>query len=105
MDEILVLSNEPLPETETTITLNILSAEGGATRGTRLIQKKELEGKITFDRCQIFSLPTSPGSTSLRATTAGETQWDLYLIIIPFTLHKAPGDRQYEEMTFFIEMA
>jgi hypothetical protein len=61
MDEILLLSNESLPETETTIALDILSAEGGTTRGHGLIQKKEMVGKITFnpDRCLVFSLPPS----------------------------------------------
>src|SRR5205807_1755462 len=85
-------------------TLEILSAEGGATRGVKLIQKKELEGKVTFnpDRGLIFSLP-STGSTSSQVITPDRTQWDLYLIIIPFTLHKPPSDRYYEEMTVFGE--
>jgi len=107
MNKVLILSNAPLPETETTISLDILSTEEDATRGTRLIRKKELEGKITFnpDRCLIFSLPPSTGSSPSQVFMPDRSQWDLYLIIIPFTLHKPASDRYYEEMTFFVEMA
>jgi len=107
MNEILVLSHEPLAETEATITLDILSAEGDTRRGTKLIQKKELAGKITFnpERCQLFFLPPPVDPASPQALTPDRTQWDFYLIIIPFTLHKALGESYYEEMTFFVEMA
>lgn len=105
MKDILLLSNEPLPVTDATVVLDIVSVEGGTRRGTRLIQKKELEGKITFnpDRCRIFSLP-STALTSAHVIAPDRTQWDMYLIIIPFTLHTPPGERYYEEMTFFVEM-
>jgi hypothetical protein len=101
----ILLNNEPLPEIDSTITLDIFSEEGDATRGTKLIQKKELEGKITFNpkRCPIFSLPLTD-SVSSKVFTPDRTRWDLYLIIIPFTLHKPPSDRYYEEVTFFVEM-
>jgi len=107
MNETLLLTDEPLPESDATITLDILSSDGGGTRGAKLIQKKELEGKITFnhERCQIFFLPPSADPASSQALTPDRTQWDLYLIIIPFTLHKALGESYYEEMTFFVEMA
>ncbi len=107
MNEILLLSNEPLLESETAITLDILSAEGDTLRRPELIQKKELAGKITFnpERCQIFFLPPPVDPASSQALTPDRTQWDFYLITIPFTLHKALGESYYEEMTFFVEMA
>jgi nucleoside phosphorylase len=107
MDEILVLSNEPLPETTSTITLEVFSSSSeGVTRRSGLLQKKELEGKITFnpERCLIYSLPPT-GSPAPQVIAPDRTQWDLYLIIIPFTLHKPAEDRYYEEMTFFVTMA
>lgn len=107
MNEILVLSDDPEQESDATITLDILSAEGEALRGKELIQKKELAGKITLnpERCQIFFLPPPVDSAASQALTPDRTQWDLYLVIIPFTLHKALGESYYEEMTFFVEMA
>jgi nucleoside phosphorylase len=107
MNEILLLSDEPQQETDATITLDILSSDGSATRGTRLIQKKELAGKITLnpERCPIFFLSPPADTASSQALTPDRMQWDLYLINIPFTLHKALGESYYEEMAFFVEMA
>ncbi len=70
MNEILVLSDEPLQESDSTITLDILSAEGEALRGKELNQKKELAGKITFnpERCQIFFLPPADSASSQALT-------------------------------------
>jgi nucleoside phosphorylase len=110
MDEIVTLSDEPLPETQATITCDIFSeaAEDDRTihRREGLPQKKELEGKITLnpERCLIYSLPPTAYSTA-QVIAPDSTQWDMYLIIIPFTLHRPPEDRHYEEMTFFVEMA
>src|SRR2546421_12183560 len=82
MDDSLVLSNEPLPETEATITLDIQGEEEDTTRESTLIQRKGLGGKLTFnpDRCLIFSIPPSLRSVSPLMITPDRTQWDLYLI-------------------------
>jgi nucleoside phosphorylase len=97
----------PQQEIDATIRFDILSTEEETLRGTGLPQKKELAGKITLnpERCQIFFLPPAADAASSQPLTPDRTQWDLYLIIIPFTLHRALGESYYEEMTFFVEMA
>src|SRR5437764_8881179 len=106
MDDTLVLNNEPLPETEATVTLDIQGEEEDSTEESTLIQRKGLGGKLTFnpERCLIFSIPPSVRSVSPPMIMPDRTQWDLYLIIIPFTLHEAPSGQFYEKMTFLIEM-
>lgn len=94
-----ILRSEIRPETDNTVILECFS-------DTREIgKKKEMEGKITFnpDRCHMFFVP--PVSISQAFSLPDRSRWDLYLLIIPFTLHKASDERYYEEVTFFIEMA
>jgi TIR domain len=95
------LSNEPLPDADTSITLDIVSG-GETTRGPGepLPQKKTLEGKITLNpqSCQIYALSSVAETGSLRAA------WDFYFVIMPFTLHEAPGHNYYQNVTFFIEL-
>ncbi|MEO6889176.1 MAG: hypothetical protein ABI456_07985 [Ktedonobacteraceae bacterium] len=107
MNRKLILYDDPLPETDATITLDILSdVETENWRGTKLPQRKEREGKITFnpDSWLIFSLPPSDAATS-QVMVPDRTQWDLYLVDLSFTLHKPRDGRSYEEMTFFVQMA
>src|SRR5579863_2689967 len=108
MHEIPLPCNELLPESETPITLDILSdEEGDRRRGLEFIEKKELAGKITFnpERCRLFFLPPPTNAASSQASTPDRRQWDFYLIIIPFTLHPALRDSYYQKMTFYVEMA
>jgi len=102
--ETLLLSNEPLSDSETTITLDILSDESSLRR--ELDRKKVLEGKITYNpkSCHIFFLPPAKRKNS-SVFTPDRTKWDLYLIGFPFTLHPAPGERYYKALTCFIELA
>lgn len=106
---IIRFDDTPLVETVGTITLDIYS--GGEESGLRgkprpLEQKKVLEGKITLNltRCMIFSLPPPVGEPFAQSFRPDPARWDLYLICIPFTLHRAPEHTFYHEMTFFVEM-
>ncbi len=102
----LFFSNEPLPESDTTITLDIVSEEP-AMRGIELARKKILEGKITLNpqSNHIYALPSMPGIAGQPLQTSNRTKWDFYLVTIPFTLHEAPGKNYYHEVTFFINLS
>lgn len=102
--DILVLDNEPLREEESALTLSITS-ENMALRGGDLPQLKELEGKITYNpnAHAPFFLPATRRSGS-PVITPDRTRWDLYLMIMPFTLHPAPDESYYEKLTFLVEL-
>src|SRR5258708_5316085 len=94
-DDGIFLHNTPLPESETLVTMNLYSEEQGIRiRGRTLLKEKGLEGRITFDpeRCLIFSIPPVRSALSMTPIIPDRNLWDLYLIIIPFTLHEAPDD-------------
>lgn len=101
IEQELLLSSEELPETPTTITFEVSSD----TRGIE--KKKGLAGKITLnpDRCHVFFVPPVDGLSGQQVITPDRSKWDLYLVIIPYSLHKAPDHQYYEEMTFFVEMS
>src|SRR5260370_5928920 len=98
--ETFILSNEPLPDTGSTIALDFFDPKDRGSRGTRLPQRKEREGKITFnpDGCQIFSLSSQSEPDSAQITARDSIPGDLYLIRVPFTLHKMPGAGYYQEI-------
>src|SRR6266567_5675522 len=100
----LVLSNQPLPTSETTVTLDILSEEE-VTRG-ELLEKKIVEGKITFNpqRFPIFFIPPYQFTSPQPLLTVDRTQWDLYLVMMPFTLHGTASNSYYQEVTFFVSL-
>ncbi len=110
-DDILIFTNEPLPPSKTTITQAILSKEnvlqGSETRGldTDLPQRTILEGRVTFDpRGRIFFIPPQESTVDEPLLAPDREKWDLYLVNCPFTLHMAPGNAYYEELTFFVEL-
>ncbi|HLZ59151.1 MAG TPA: hypothetical protein VKR06_19580 [Ktedonosporobacter sp.] len=99
-NEILVLSNKPLIESETTVTLDILSNDEG--RRGETLEVKEREGKITFNPkgFRIFSLPDSGSTVSQPGMLLDRTKWDLYLIVMPFTLHEPANNTYYQKVEF-----
>jgi nucleoside phosphorylase len=100
----LFLSNDPLSESEESVTLDMFSQEH--TRGG-LAQKYLLEGKITVNprRCLLFFIPPVASTAEQPILTPDRTKWDLYLVIIPFTLHETPAHAYYQEVTFLVELA
>lgn len=105
--ERIILGSEPLPETETTITLDFFDPKNRDLRmGTGLPERQEREGKITFNPayCKIFALASAfiPGSAAIPSQQ--ERKQDFYLLTMPFTVHKAPGTGYYEEITFQISI-
>jgi nucleoside phosphorylase len=110
-DDILIFSNEPLAPSKTTVTLSILSEENvfqgtGSRRAQDLPQRMVLEGQITLDpRGRIFFIPPLDSTVSEPLLMPERKKWDLYLVYLPFTLHVAPGQAYYEELTFFIDLA
>src|SRR5690348_17239072 len=109
-NDILVFSNEPLPPSRTTVTLSILSKENivkgtGSRRGQDLPLRTVFEGQITLDpRGRIFFIPPLQSTVSEPLLMPDRKKWDLYLVYLPFTLHVAPGQAYYEELTFFIDL-
>jgi len=103
--DILVLDNEPLREEESALALNITGEDSGLRGGADLPQIQELEGKITYNphAHAPFFLP-APRRTGSPVITPDRTRWDLYLIIMPFTLHPAPGESYYEKLTFLVKI-
>src|SRR2546421_1266267 len=100
------LSSELLPDTKSTITFDTFNSEGDIRRGTEIPQRKEREGRITFnpDGCQIFSLQSGTGQVSSQMITQDRALWDFYLVVMRFTLHKVQGEGYYKEITFLVEM-
>jgi nucleoside phosphorylase len=100
---LIVLSDEPLTETETSITLEIMS-EAEKWRGKTV--REEREGTITLNPQSNLLYALSPNSEMEQASPQAieGTLWDFYLVHIPFTLHKAPGNNYYREVTFFVEL-
>jgi len=104
-DSLLIFSNEPLQSSQETVTLPILSEEH-VLGVENLPQRAVLEGHITLNpHGRIFFLSPLERSCEELLLTPDRSQWDLYLVYLPFTLHPAPGPTYYEELTFFIELA
>ncbi len=110
-DDVLVFSNELLPSSEATVTLDILSQENvlrdtetrGETRG--LPQRMILEGQITLNpHGHIFFIPPLESTVAKPLLIPDRKKWDLYLVYLPFTLHEAPGKAYYEKLTFGIDL-
>lgn len=106
MTELLTLGDEPLPESASTIVLEIRSvADSGTRREGDPDQQTELEGRITLnpEYVHIFSLPAEV--VPAQFSGLDRTLWDLYLVVFSFTLHKPQKkDSYYEDMTFRINM-
>lgn len=92
---VLFLSNEPLKHTETSIMLDLRgidtsrSANGGSWESDFDYDETGLlEGQILFDPAQIRLFSIAPGSdATLPFSFAPDPQrWDLYLMIVPFSL-------------------
>ena len=108
-DDTLIFTNEPLPSSNTTVTLPIFSEEdalrGSNLRGTSLPRRRLLEGQITLDPAgRIFFIPPFDSTPGEPVLMPDRGTWDLYLIYLPFTLHPAPTHAFYEEVTFFIDL-
>lgn len=108
MEQELILSDQPLPESLATLTFGFSEEiESGERRsGKELPQVKALMGKVTLnpESCLIRSIPPEEHPSFQTSLAPDRRKWDLYLIDIPFTLHQAPGGSFYSELTFFIEL-
>lgn len=101
--EELFLSDKPLGRSNTSISLDVFSVAtllGSVPKW--LAEKRVLEGTITADpeRCLLYALQPAefhPGVAS------APPLWDAYLLVLPFTLHEAPGNRYYKKMAFLLE--
>lgn len=104
--DILMLNNEPLREEKSALTLSITSEDSGLRGGGDLPEIKEVEGKITYNphAYDPFFLPIRKRGGS-PVITPDRTRWDLYLMIMPFTLHPAPGENYYEKLTFLVKIS
>lgn len=103
-DSLLLFSNAPLQPSQETVTLAIVSEDRvlGAEDPT---QRTVLEGQITLNpHGRIFFLPPLEHFSEELLLTPDRSQWDLYLVYLPFTLHPASGSAYYEELTFFIDL-
>lgn len=114
--DILFLNNVPLPQTTTSVKLALRSREG--IRGEDTDDEEDddnfeaglLEGHITLDPASmlVFSIAvyTDPALDKTPfALTPDRSLWDLYLVIIPFTLHPLQENKYYKQVKFTISLA
>ncbi|HTK12132.1 MAG TPA: hypothetical protein VL485_33480 [Ktedonobacteraceae bacterium] len=106
----LFFDSTPLPQNETAITLELYSLEDDTTvrnkTETTSFQQKVQEGKITLNPSgiQLFALPPQRPTASF-SFAPDRTKWDLYLVVIPFTLHRPTRtNAHYARVTFSITL-
>ncbi len=102
----LFFDHEPEPESETIVTLDIVSQRDDQPE-LETTNGLVLEGKITLnpERSLVYFLPSTASTPKQLMLTLDRAKWDLYLIIIPFTLHEAYSDKYYQKITFFVDLA
>jgi hypothetical protein len=98
--EDLILGDQPLPESEILVTLDLFSEE--KPLGPELLPKKVKEAEVSIGKWHIFFLP--PVKSIASKPTPDRSMWDLYFVCIPFTLHEPPGDAHYQRVKFEIEL-
>lgn len=114
-DDILFLSNKPLPQTATSVKLALRSREGtrgddGDDEGVDDNEDGLLEGYVTLDPASIltYSLPAQAEpalDTSPFSFAPDRRYWDLYLVVVPFTLHPLQENKYYKQVKFTITLA
>ncbi len=100
------LSSLPLPPEEGLVTLDVLGEPESVRGETKSSQEKTLEGKITLNPSAnlILSLPPS-ANTESSPFSIDRSRWDLYMVIIPFTLHPLEkANTFYERFVFSIDL-
>lgn len=105
MAKTLILGDEALDPPEIQTTLDLYSEEN--LMGPDLPPKKLAEAEVSIGKHYIHSLPMVEINKSSEPAIRQDTglAWDYYLIYIPFTLHSPPGNKYYQDLTFFIELA
>jgi hypothetical protein len=96
--EIIMLGDEPIPASEVETQLDFYSRQGTLGQGGGMAIK---EGTITLGRADIRRIKpdTKAPLKSVRQNI------DRYLVILPFTLHPAEGNRKYKKVRFEVELA
>jgi nucleoside phosphorylase len=99
----LIFTADPLPSTSSEVSLEVISKE--AMLGNRESQKKLREGFITFDpeRFHLVFLPPVEAHAAL--LFPDRTQWDLYLLVMPFTVKELAGEKYYHEVGFHVDIS
>jgi nucleoside phosphorylase len=125
--EPIFLSNDALPPEKGQITLNVLSkpekplileshtynfpipeiTEKSAYRGSADLTPETsmtVDGHITLNPNggQVIALPPSNHKQPLDIFAPDRSKWDLYLVIMPFTLHPLHTKGSYERFDFFV---
>lgn len=95
-EEAKILSDEPLSAAETDKSLYLYSED--ITLGTPQAPKKIIEGVVRTGKHHVIPLPARP------ELGIKPEEWRLYLIELPFTLDKAPGDKSYQQLVFRIRL-
>lgn len=101
--EELILRDQPLPESEILVTLDLFSEE--KTLGPGLPPKKVKEVEVRLGKWLISFLPPVKSTPTRPIMTPDRSKWDLYLVYIPFTLREPPEDTYYQRVDLRIDLA
>src|SRR6266566_1462080 len=105
-EETLIYTADPLPVTATTVTLKIFSEEHQLKAGTSTLKRLQ-EGLISFDweSFHLAFIPLAEPSEHHAFILPDRTLWDLYLLIMPFTVHPPSGEKYYQDVRFYIDVS
>ena len=102
MAQTLVLGDEPIPDSEVAVHFDFYSQESRLGVGQGLLE----EGRITLGQERIYQVSKSETSDNLRRLQPpGSPPPERYLVVWPFTLYPAPGERKYQKVVFRVELA
>jgi hypothetical protein len=97
----LVLGDEPIPDAEVATELGFYSEESQLGTGKTLLK----EGTITLGQTKLYRIKPETGSSTRRVQPPGTRPLESYLVVLPFTLHPAPGERKYRRVRFGVTLA
>lgn len=112
-DDMLFLSNEPLPPTASRLALDLRGCDVARSKDGTLEsdfayhEHGPMEGQIFFDpaRIWVFSIVAEENQTLPFSFAPDPHHWDLYLLVVPFTLPDLPEHKVYKHVRFSIHLS
>lgn len=97
----LIFGDEPIPDSEVVVQLDFYSRESRLGTGEALLK----EGTITLGAVKAYRVKPETSETMEPVRPTGVPPLDRYLVVFPFTLHSAPGEREYNSVLFKVELS
>lgn len=94
----LIFGDEPIPNSEVAAQLDFYSQEKRLGSGQDMLLK---EGTITLGMARVYRVKPE----TERVLPPGVPLLDRYLVVLPFTLHPAPGERKYSNVLFIVNLS